>query len=171
MRRISLWLIPCEEDYSFLDVQIQSIKNKFNGDELFPHVSLPFSCAFEFEEIFSRLEKVEFKKIELIVSKIGLGVRAHQQVFLEFEENNGLNELTQSLLEIFDDLIVKTRDKAPHLSMVYADKVGLYSEEEKIKIKSEIKVPKKIMLDKIALVDLPSKNPQDWKILKLIKLI
>jgi 2'-5' RNA ligase len=173
MKRLSVWIIPQDEDYSKFEKVINELKDSFNGADLFSHISLPFSFEYNFEQIDGCLNNIckSKKSFFIELDKIETSRKKHQQVFYLFKNSNKLSELASLIKNELGEIIIKERDAPFHLSLIYADnkKDQNYSYKEKesmISLVNSKNLPNKILIKKLAVVDLCSDNPSDWKIKK-----
>lgn len=165
MSTFDIFLVPTKAQYSEYDKVIQSFSLKNYKTPSFPHITLLNKVEAEESDLVTKVQGISksFNKIEVDVFGINFTNTVSQCVFAQIK-------MTSLLLNLYQELEteLKHSEKSPffpHMSLVY----GNLSSEEKANIASQIKVEKKLLLDKVVIY-LDGPLASDWRMIAEIGL-
>lgn len=159
-----LWLLPSAPLTAAFDADIARFSVRLGGPRFVPHVTLasPLPAPGPDEGASLAAKTRELAKAQTALSVPVLGLRAgrshFQSVFLALETTPALAHARSSALEAFG--LAETRF-SPHLSLAYG---GPVPERERLVRAEASRGATHCTLDRLALVQASSEDPQDWRV-------
>src|SRR3989344_4410045 len=146
MSTFDLFLVPTASQYKQYDKIINSLAKKYDTPS-FPHITLLSMVEAEEKDLVAKVKNItkSFNKIEVKIFGMNFTNTTNQCVFAQIK-------MSLQLLNLFKELetnLVPSNKIPffPHMSFVYGD----YSPEEKSTIAEQVKVDKKLLLDKVVI--------------------
>ena len=156
MNTFDIFLVPSISQYKKYNKLINSLAKKYRTPS-FPHVTMLSMLEAEEKDLVTKVKVVSesFNKIEVEIFGMNFTNTVSQCVFAQIK-------MSPQLLTLYEELETSLQypDKSPffpHMSLIY----GEFSPEEKSDIAKQVKIGKKLLLDKVVIYrDGPL--PSDW---------
>ena len=176
MNKYSFWILPPKVASEKIQKAINLFSETYSAPRFFPHISTTFSIKGNIEDIEKKVNALNFKPIKINLAKLSTGELRWKQVFVRVENSPELKNIQNTLKTTFKESIVKEQKEPfdPHISLIYANNEPgeQFLENKKQEILKKAKTfefEKKMLIDSIFLIDITSKAPEEWKIIKEIK--
>lgn len=157
----SIWLVPQKSDEQYLEKIINKLALDYSAPSFIPHLTLfteknP-SKNISLEKLQQIINAVFKHQQPFEITKTGIGQSDYfwKTVFLEFELNETLRRLFESISEKTDKRDISLFK--PHISLIYKT----LTKEERIKIAESVQSKNKFILDKV-FVNIPKEGDNDF---------
>lgn len=157
MSGFGIFLVPATSQYKKYNKIITSLSKKYDTLNFEAHVTVLGKLEAEEKDLVTKVKKIAngLNKIETNIFGVNFTNTFYQCVFAQLKMSPQLLNLYQ---ELGTDLkYVNKSPYFPHMSLIYGD----LSTEEKANIAGQVKVGKKILLDKLVIVR-NGPLPSDW---------
>ena len=159
MSTFDIFLVPAASQYKKYKNEINSLSRKYNTPgPSFPHVTLFELLEAEEQDLLTKVRKIikSSKIMEVEIFGMNFTNTVNQCVFAQIK-------MSAQLLTLYKELETNLQyyNKSPffpHMSLIYGD----FSPEEKSNIAEQVKLGKKLLLDKL-IIYRDGPLPSDWK--------
>lgn len=153
----SVWLVPQKNDEQYLKKIINKLARDYSAPLFIPHLTLFTETNFSLEKLQQIIDAVFKHQQPFEITKTGIGQSDYfwKTVFLEFELNETLRRLFESISEKTDPGDISLFK--PHISLIYKT----LTKEERMRITESIQSKNKFILDRV-FVTIPKEGDNDF---------
>lgn len=168
MKKISIWLVPCDRDRKFLAKIIQDLAGEYASEAFVPHLTIYGSLdnidsKQKYQLIESAVEKCikDIKPFEMQIDKLNHTKSFNKTVFMEMKNNQYSDEILYKL----KDRLSKIANYIflPHISLIYKNCTEGLRKKIISEVELKIRNRNKFEFDEIMIVS-PEKD--DWNDIK-----
>lgn len=166
MEDISIWLLPSEETKKDISVVINDLASKYNSSFFLPHITAYYLAnSIKFETVLSIVQEVSkrVRPFRLLMDTVAFGDTFSKTLFARYFSSPEFETLYGMFRKEFYS--VYPYELNPHMSLLYKLNMDQNKRQDESKV---INIPKKIILDSIAIITKPGsgiaseKDVLDW---------
>jgi len=165
---ISIWLIPQKKQKDDLQIIINTLAEKYQTFPFLPHITAYWlGESTSLPKAIATVQPIikDARPLKVTLDEISYSDEFIKTLFARYQISPALQSLYKKLKEAFYD--VQPYELIPHLSLIYKNNMR---EEDKLREMKQIKVPKQLILDKVALITKngskigKEKDVLDWRV-------
>lgn len=160
MSAYSVWLLPNSNDQEKLRKTIEKLCSTYKAPLFLPHLTILGNTGTSLERAISITKKTSrsLGPIKGTTLNIAESDYFFKTVFVRFKKDKEILNIHKTFNKEFDKHVnTNTADFDPHLSLIYKE----MSQNERLRIISELKIDKHVIFDKLAIAT-PSNKVMGW---------